>query len=824
MLRFGGGRSSTVHSVSLEYLVEIEQYNNTTDKERRQNIEIIHTNILQIIKQIFDIQSYLINLRTAYNAHILPKGYEVRINIETGLPYWVDHMTKTTHTTPPTPPTTNTSSIHNTTSITSSSSILQNSKTSKHLHSATSESSTNQPEIIKKRGISSFTLDTLPEYRLHTSHITQLFDQLHKLSLKQKRCLARLRPSEYGGIYAVKQAIETSIVDSSEILFTTLSSCGHSSLESTEFVVTIIDEAAQSVEPSILIPLRRGCQHCILVGDPYQLPATIFSGRLKSLGYARSLFERLVDTGHNKVLLNIQYRMTPEISLFPRLRFYAGDLMDGANVNCHNYCPSYINTSTTSQNSDLSLHTLTSSSTTPAATTSNNTTALTSYTKKDCSKNTHQKPNVFKPFLFFDLGTSRDERASESLSKFNTEEALLTLQIIALLLEESQRSDLPSPPPSTSTAATASTATTNTTSDATTEGTAAASSVGSAVPTLGSIGVITPYSEQVKEAKRLMKQRYPHWSVKQSYNKKERRGNTPATTTNTTTTTTQPLLPSTVTTNTITTSTANTVEIIDVDEEEGEEGEIIESTPTPSLVPEPITSYRASDTPYELDLELNTVDAFQGKEKDFVLISCVRANDSNSVGFLNDFRRMNVAITRAKYGLFVIGHGPTLRSNTLWNDFVMYAERSSSYIHIPSTICNIREIMTEFAIRISKSNMKAASGYSVARSIKRPLAQAVGVEASRDSIHTQVGGAKGVRDSGGTLGIVRSVVQPTRTSHDVIESKEEEGEVMEEYTPNGHNYDPLQLYTPPNSQATDTGPEPSFSPIVLPSPAKKRKF
>ncbi len=122
--------------------------------------------------------------------------------------------------------------------------------------------------------------------------------------------------------------------------------------------------------------------------------------------------------------------------------------------------------------------------------------------------------------------------------------------------------------------------------------------------------------------------------------------------------------------------------------------------------------------------------------------------------------------------------------------------------------------------------MKAASGYSVTRSTKRPLAQAVGVEASRDSIHTQVGGAKGVRDSGGTLGIVRSVVQPTRTSHDVIESKEEEGEVMEEHINNGHNYDPPQLYTSPNSQDDiyDREPKPTFSPIVLPSPAKKRKL
>ena len=55
------------------------------------------------------------------------------------------------------------------------------------------------------------------------------------------------------------------------------------------------------------------------------------------------------------------------------------------------------------------------------------------------------------------------------------------------------------------------------------------------------------------------------------------------------------------------------------------------------------------------DVEINTVDGFQGREKDIIIMSCVRSNDNGTIGFLSDRRRMNVAITRAKYGLYIIG-------------------------------------------------------------------------------------------------------------------------------------------------------------------------
>jgi hypothetical protein len=97
-------------------------------------------------------------------------------------------------------------------------------------------------------------------------------------------------------------------------------------------------------------------------------------------------------------------------------------------------------------------------------------------------------------------------------------------------------------------------------------------------------------------------------------------------------------------------------------------------------------------------VDVNTVDGFQGQERDVVILSCVRTlppgwaggggggggGGGNAVGFLDDPRRMNVALTRAKYGCWVVGNGPALETATHWRAFLAHARAVAATIDLPS--------------------------------------------------------------------------------------------------------------------------------------------
>jgi ATP-dependent RNA/DNA helicase IGHMBP2 len=78
-------------------------------------------------------------------------------------------------------------------------------------------------------------------------------------------------------------------------------------------------------------------------------------------------------------------------------------------------------------------------------------------------------------------------------------------------------------------------------------------------------------------------------------------------------------------------------------------------------------------------LSIKTIDGFQGEERDVIYISLVRSNDEQQIGFLSDLRRMNVALTRAKKKLVVIGDSATIGSNPYYKQFIEYCEANGFY-------------------------------------------------------------------------------------------------------------------------------------------------
>jgi len=82
-------------------------------------------------------------------------------------------------------------------------------------------------------------------------------------------------------------------------------------------------------------------------------------------------------------------------------------------------------------------------------------------------------------------------------------------------------------------------------------------------------------------------------------------------------------------------------------------------------------------------IEVASVDAFQGREKDFILVSCVRSSETQGIGFLSDPRRLNVALTRARLGIILLGNPRVLSKNALWSALLLHFKENECLVEGP---------------------------------------------------------------------------------------------------------------------------------------------
>lgn len=123
----------------------------------------------------------------------------------------------------------------------------------------------------------------------------------------------------------IERYIVQSLLDTAQVVVSTLAGSNHRLLKAKTFKTLFIDEAGQSLEPACWIPIQKA-ERVIMAGDHQQLPPTVKSQQAMQDGLGYTLFERLMKERSVDAMLTIQYRMHPDIMAFPSAQFYQGQL------------------------------------------------------------------------------------------------------------------------------------------------------------------------------------------------------------------------------------------------------------------------------------------------------------------------------------------------------------------------------------------------------------------------------------------------------------------------------------------------------------------
>ena len=152
---------------------------------------------------------------------------------------------------------------------------------------------------------------------------------------KQER---RLLFKEAGELMAWARTLEgrilEEIIDSAQVITSTLVSSANEVLGNRKFKTVIIDEAAQALEPASWIPMLRASK-VVLTGDPFQLPPTVKSNKARMQGFGVTLIEKCIKTTMPSTLLKVQYRMNERIMGFSNQQFYGNKLIASDDVANH---------------------------------------------------------------------------------------------------------------------------------------------------------------------------------------------------------------------------------------------------------------------------------------------------------------------------------------------------------------------------------------------------------------------------------------------------------------------------------------------------------